>query len=172
IHYLTDRLMREAGADPATISKEEVPQIPVRMQMLAEGQLDAATLPEPLTTLAVKSGGRVILSDAKSLAGLSVLEFRSDFLRDHRDTVKRFVRAHDKAVEEVNRKRNAYRALLADKARLPDSVKETFPVPSFPSAHVPSEEDVRKAMEWMVENKLVPRSIAYKDLVDSGFVQR
>lgn len=172
IEYLTDRLLREADLDPGLITKEEVPQIPLRMQMLAQGQLDAATLPEPMATLAVQSGGRVILSDRRSLAGLSVLEFRSDFLGQQKDAVRRFVRAHERAVEAVNRNPERYRALLADKARLPESVKETFHVPSFPQAQVPSQEDVRQAMDWMVEKKLVPRSLPYSDLVDESFVRQ
>ncbi|MBI2919088.1 MAG: ABC transporter substrate-binding protein [Chloroflexi bacterium] len=172
MEYLTDRLLREAGLAPDLITKEEVPQIPLRMQMLAQGQLDAAALPEPLTTLAVQSGGRVILSDRQSLAGLSVLEFRSDFLSQQGDAVRRFVRAHEKAVETVNHNPDRYRALLADKARLPESVKESFQVPAFPQAQVPSPEDVRQAVDWMVEKKLVPHSIPYADLVDDSFVRR
>jgi NitT/TauT family transport system substrate-binding protein len=48
IEYVTDRLLAESGLRPAQIVKKSVPVIPERYQLLLQGQLKAATLPDPL----------------------------------------------------------------------------------------------------------------------------
>ncbi|MDO8532034.1 MAG: MetQ/NlpA family ABC transporter substrate-binding protein, partial [Dehalococcoidia bacterium] len=154
IEYLTDRLVAEAGVGADAVKKTEVTRIPVRMEMLAKGQVAAATLPEPLTTLAIQAGARVILSDAKSQIGLSVLEFRTETLQDNPEGVRRFVAAHEKAVKAINANRAKYLSLLAQKANLPASLATTFKVPPFPENKVPNAEDINQAQKWMLDKGL------------------
>ena len=57
IEYHLDLYLDEAGLARDSVEKTEVAAIPVRMELLSQGQLDAAVLPEPLITLAVNAGG-------------------------------------------------------------------------------------------------------------------
>lgn len=171
IDYITDELLKGAGMGPRDVQKVSVPAIPVRMQMLIQGQLDAATLPEPLATLAVSSGGRVVLDDSRERLGLSVLQFRTEVVKQQKDAVKRFVRAHERAVKAVNANPEQYRGLLVEKARLPDAVKGTFPVPAFPESSVPSRADVQRAVGWMSAAGLLPRALSYEQVVDTSFLK-
>lgn len=172
IEYILDRLLTEAGVDPSRVQKVEVSRIPLRMEMLSKGQVDAAVLPEPLTTLAVQQGGRVILDDGQKRIGLSVLEFRTEVLKEKGEAVRRFLRAHRRAVEAINADPEKYRPLLAEKARLPEGLKQTFAVPRFPPWEVPSREDISQAVDWMVGKGLLPRALSYEDLVDSSFLEQ
>lgn len=172
IEYLTDRLLADAGVNPKDVPKTEVTRIPVRMEMLAKGQVAAATLPEPLATLAVQQGARVLLSDAQSQVGLSVLEFRADVLQENPETARRFVAAHEKAVKAINANPAKYLPLLAEKARLPEALAKTFKVPAFPENRVPTPEDINQAQKWMLEKGLLPKAISYTNMVDDRFLGR
>ncbi|MEK7872637.1 MAG: MetQ/NlpA family ABC transporter substrate-binding protein [Chloroflexota bacterium] len=172
IEYLTDRLVAEAGVGADAVKKTEVTRIPVRMEMLSKGQVAAATLPEPLTTLAIQAGARVILSDAKSQIGLSVLEFRTETLQDNPEGVRRFVAAHEKAVKAINANRAKYLPLLAQKANLPASLATTFKVPPFPENKVPNSEDINQAQKWMLDKGLMSKPVSYTNMVDDRFLAR
>lgn len=171
IDYITDELLATAGLSAKDVQKVGVPSIAVRMQMLTQGQLDAATLPDPFATLAVQSGGRVVLSDSDERIGVSVLEFRKEVLEKQKDTVKRLVRAHEKGVKAIKASPEKYRALLVEKARLPDSVKESFPVPAFPENAIPSKADVKRAVDWMMKVRMLPRALSYEQMVDTSYLQ-
>lgn len=171
IDYITDELLKGAGMTPRDVQKVGIPAIPVRMQMLTQGQLDAATMPDPFAALAVASGGRVVADDSAQRIGLSVLEFRTEVLDKQKDAVKRLVRAHEKAVQTIKKDPEKYRALLVEKARLPDAVKDTFPVPGFPENAVPSKADVQRAVDWMVGAGLLPKALTYEQLVDASYVK-
>ena len=54
--------MRKSVLALKTWRRRAIPQIPVRLEMLKSGQIDAATLPEPLASVAVKAGATVISS--------------------------------------------------------------------------------------------------------------
>lgn len=172
IEYITDRLLADAGVNPRDVPKTEVSRIPVRMEMLAKGQIPAATLPEPLATLAIQQGARVLLSDAQSKVGLSVLEFRAEVLQENPEAVRRFVAAHEKAVKAINANPEKFLPLLAEKARLPASLQKTFRVPPFPENRVPSSDDVNQAEKWMMERGLLPKAISYSNMVDDRFLGR
>ncbi|MDP2744130.1 MAG: MetQ/NlpA family ABC transporter substrate-binding protein [Dehalococcoidia bacterium] len=171
IDYITDELLGTAGLSAKDVQKVGVPSIAVRMQMLTQGQLDAATLPDPFATLAVQSGGFVVLSDSAERIGVSVLEFRKEVLEKQKDAVKRLVRAHEKGVKAVNASPEKYRALLVEKARLPDVVKESFPVPAFPENAIPSKADVKRAVDWMMKVRMLPRALSYEQMVDTSYLQ-
>lgn len=171
IDYITDELLKGVGMTAKDVQKVGIPSIAVRMQMLTQGQLDAATLPDPFAALAVASGGRVVLADGEQRIGLSVLEFRTEALDKQKDAIKRLVRAHEKAVATVKKDPEKYRALLVEKARLPDAVKDTFPVPAFPENAIPSRADVQRAVDWMVGAGLLPRALTYEQLVDASYVK-
>jgi len=56
IEYVTDRLLTDQGFAPEEINKIEVKKMPIRMQMLLGGSVPAATLPEPLASIAAGQG--------------------------------------------------------------------------------------------------------------------
>ena len=58
IEYLTDRLLQAEGFSANEIETIAVPKIPDRMALLGNGELKAAMLPEPLSSLAELGGAR------------------------------------------------------------------------------------------------------------------
>ena len=61
IEYVTDRLLQHAGIPENAIRKASVPSIPERYQLLLQGRLQAATLPDPLAQSAMASGAVLLI---------------------------------------------------------------------------------------------------------------
>ena len=165
IEYSTDRLLQLAGVAGADIAKTEVTKIPVRMEMLVKGQIEAATLPEPFASLAVKQGAHIIVDDRLSGVGQSTITFRKELAVDKPDAVKRLLRAYERAVERINASPGTYRALMVEKAKVPDPLRDSFVVPPFPKAQVPTRQEVDSVVSWMVEKGLLAKPIGYEMLV-------
>lgn len=171
IEYLTTELLRGAGFADEEIVYVEVPQIPVRVELLAQGQVAAATLPEPLTTLATTLQGGTLLADDSAAAFVpTVIVFRQDTLAAQPDAVRAFLRAYERAVAALNTDAEAYRDVLIANIRVPEPLQATYPVPTFFAARVPTSEQVGLVTDWMLERGLLDAAPAYEDFVDDSFL--
>ncbi len=171
IEYLTTELLRGAGFADDEIVYLEVPQIPVRVELLAQGQVAAATLPEPLTTLATQLQGGTLLADDSAAAFVpTVIVFRQETLADKPAAVEAFLRAYERAVAALNADADAYRDVLNANIRVPEPLQAAYPVPTFFPASVPTAEQVALVSDWMVERGLLAEAIVYDDLVDGAFL--
>lgn len=172
IEYATDRLLQGAGLAAADISKTEVTKIPVRAEMLAKGQLQAATMPEPLASLAVQQGAKIVTDDSKTGTGKSVVSFSQGAIAKNAEAIKRFLVAYEKGVDAINANPEKYRNLMVDKAKVPDSLRATLKVPAFAKAQLPTQADEDDVVKWMVDKKLLEKPIPYDRMIATGLLSR
>lgn len=165
IEYVLDRMMAQAGVEAAKIAKTEIRAIPIRYQMLMADKVRLAVLPEPLATKAQSEGAKVLADDRNLDVTLTVLALKSDLVRKYPDLIVRFSRAYGKAVDAINRNPNAFKELLAQKTQFPPSLKQTYMVPSFPSAQRPQKKDVASVQEWLLERRLITKARTYESVV-------
>jgi NitT/TauT family transport system substrate-binding protein len=172
IEYLTDRLVTAWGLPADQIAIEEVSAIPVRFELLMEGQLKAALLPDPLAQAAIAGGGSLIVDDTQFTEySQSVLAFTAASLEAKPDTVRAFLRAWNKAVEDLNQDPNAYRDVLVEKTRVPPNIQGTYNVPKFPKNEITTEAEWNDVVDWAVEKGLLDEPVPYNRAVDSSFLQ-
>ncbi len=168
--YVLDGLMAEAGVPADKVKKEVVAKVPVRFELLMNGKLEAAALPEPFLSLAVAQGA-VLFADDTSGANLTqtVLGVSDKYLAmpDGMLTAKKLLEVWDQAVDLINADPNAYRALLVDKARLPEPLKDTYAVNTYPKAAPPTQAEVDAVLAWMKTKKLLKAEVSYADLVQA-----
>jgi NitT/TauT family transport system substrate-binding protein len=171
IEYLTDRMLEQAGLAPDQIVVEEVSAIPVRFELLMNGQLPAATLPDPLASGAI-AGGAVNVIDDTSVPDLSqsILAFSTEALETKPGAVRRFLLAWEMAVAELNSNPDAYRDLLIEKGRVPESIQGTFGMPPFPEAGVPSEAQLADVVAFLIAKGTVANEVPYEWMVDDSFL--
>ena len=172
IEYVTDSLLAGAGLRSAEIAYNPIPDMGLRLSSLVESQIPAATLPEPMASLAIKQGSRPILDDSRSTVGQSVLTFGNAVIAKKPATLKRFLAAYEQGVKALNSTPAKYNDLLIDKGRVPAPVKDSFTMPPFPVASVPTDAEVNAVMVWMVSKKLVANSIPYAGMVDDSLLPR
>lgn len=173
IDYLTDRMLEEEGFAPEDIQTTSIPSLTDRMTLLNSGQLDAAMLPEPMTSLAVQQGAVVVLDDsAYPHYSNSTIAFRKDVLDQRPDDVRGFLAAIEDAVNAINANPAKYQSLLADMKVLPAPLQGSFEVPAFVTAGVPSEEQFQDVLAWTKAKGLMTRDLAYGDCVNASFLPK
>ena len=171
IEYVTYRLLEAEGLQPSDITVTEVSAIPVRFELLMNGQLQAATLPDPLAQGAIAGGARLIVDDSSHTEiSQSVLSFRMETLQRKPNTVRKFLLAWEKAVKEINAHPEAYRDLLIEQGRVPESIQGTYTMPPFPVGRIPTEAQVQDVVRWLQGKGLIQREISYQELVDTSFM--
>jgi NitT/TauT family transport system substrate-binding protein len=172
IQYLNDRLLTAWGMSPDQIAIEEVSAIPTRFEMLMNGQLQAALLPDPMGQAAIAAGATLVIDDATIPEySQSVLAFSRASLESKPDTVRAFLRAWNKAVADINKDPNAFRDVLIEKTRVPESIQGSYNVPPFPENEITTETEWNDVVQWAQEKGLIKNPVAYKDAIDVSFVQ-
>lgn len=171
IEYATDKLMQSAQLSEEDIKKEIVPQIPLRLEMLQSGKVDAATLPEPMATLAVKNGAVVIDSTAKHGINPGVLAFTSKSIKDSTKEIFAVYSAYNEAVEYINNEPiENYVDILVKEVGFPEDMKDNIVLPTFTKAEMSKEKDITEVIDWLTSKNLIKSSFEFKDLIDNQFV--
>lgn len=169
IHYVTEKLLLENGFAPEEIKTISIPQIPLRFENLINGTIKAATLPEPLLSLAVAKGGTVVLNDAEAKRNYSqsVIVFREDAVREKADAIKRFFVAYNMAVIDIKEDPEAYKELLATEANLPPEIKDSWKVITFSPAQAPGRAEVEDVVDWLLEKGFISKPVSYEEIVNT-----
>ncbi|NTW72402.1 MAG: ABC transporter substrate-binding protein [Eubacteriaceae bacterium] len=150
------------------IEKINIPKMPARLEMLKSGQIDAATLPEPLATLAVMDGSKEIGSNVDLGIYPGVILFKSDFLNSNPDSMAKFYRAYDKTVKYINENGlESHFALINEKLSFPESVIKKFSDIKYGAAVLPSEENVASAMDWLYKKEFIKEKFTYDQMTYS-----
>lgn len=172
IEYITDRMLEGSGLPAEQIAIEEISAIPVRFEQLMSGQIQAATLPDPLAQGAIAGGAKLIVDDSDfPQYSQSVLVFGTDAVEAKPNTLRKFVIAWNKAVSELNDNPAAYEDLLIEKGRVPESIQGSFAMPPFPKNEITGEGEWADVVGWLLEKDLISREIPYQDAVDSSFLE-
>ncbi len=172
IEYVTERLLAEQGFSGTEIRTIDVKKMPIRMQMLLAGNVQAATLPEPLASIALGKGARLLVSDANSTTSLSqtVIVFRQQVLAEKKAAVAAFFQAYDQAVSAINARPEQYRSLFVDKGRIPPDLAPTYPIPRYPAPAPFSRTLYAPVKDWLVSKHLLAADLDYEQMVATDFM--
>src|SRR6266498_4708686 len=171
IEYVTDRLLQANGFTSDEIKTIAVPKIPDRMALLASGELKAGVLPDPLASLAIAQGAVVVLNDsAHPEYGFSVISFRKEVIDTNPEAVKAFLAAIEEATDLIDADPSKFTNLLSDKGLVPPPLVQSFKVPLFPRAGVPTEEEWNDALAWAKEKGILTADISYANSVNGSLL--
>lgn len=172
IEYVTDRIAAEAGLDGNAINKTVIPQIPARLEMLQNGKIAAATLPDPLATVAIKNGGKVINTSDQLGINPGVMLFTVKAVNEKEKEIQAMYRAYNKAVDYLAREpMENYIDLIIEKAGFPKDVKGALVLPKYKKATAPQPKDIEEVINWLQAKNLIKQKYQYTDLVDTRFVR-
>ncbi|MCR5175791.1 MAG: ABC transporter substrate-binding protein [Anaerovibrio sp.] len=166
IEYVTDQITVSNSMKEDSINKVVIPQIPTRLEMLQNGKLAAATLPEPMGSIAVANGCHFVTDSEQLGINPGVMMFTSKSLKDKQNEIKAFYRAYNKAVKYLNEHpQDEYIDLIIQKSGFPEIAKTALKLPVYHEAGLPSEKDVADCMKWMHTKGLIKQEYSYKDVV-------
>lgn len=169
MHYTADMLLKEAGVNPAEVTYANTPNIPVRFEALMSGQLEAAVLPDPLLSLAIAKGAKLLASDVNAKVNLtqSVITFRTQAIQEKADSLTGFFRAYNKAVADIKADPNSFKEVLVKQANLPQEIVQAYQVVPFSPAQPPKQEDVERVVEWLMEKQILKSQLTYQQIVNT-----
>jgi len=170
IEYISTRILASEGIDRKSTHFIEARKIPIRLQMLLSGQVPGATLPEPLVSLAVQKGGRVLADDTGKNLSAIILAFRTDMLTRHPDSIRKFMTAIAAAGDFINHDPEAARPVMNTYCRIPRSLQKTFPVPRIPAVQLPGPHQVRDVAGWLQSKKLMETDMTYDRIIADGYL--
>lgn len=166
IEYVIDRILEKNNMGDDSVNKVVIPQIPTRLEMLQNGKLAAATLPDPMGLIAIGNGGRQLASAAELKLNPHIMMFTSESIQNKNEQVKAFFRAYDRAVKYLNETDpSEYMDLVIQKAGLPESSKGVFELPKYSNAAAPAKQDVVDCVDWLVKKGLIEEIYDYSDMV-------
>lgn len=163
--YVIDRVLANAGFRAADIKTIEIKKIPLRMELLLAGKIQAAALPDPLLAFAQSQGARLIVDDTNSLPttggrvqnlSQTVLVMSSPFRAKNRAAMSELLAVLGEAVTKVNAAPETFRQLLVDKAKLPAPIAKTYKINVYPQPQAPTKEEVDAVLSWMLAKGLIP----------------
>jgi NitT/TauT family transport system substrate-binding protein len=141
------------------------------MALLSSGELEAATLPDPLSSLALQGGARVVVDDtAHPEYGNSLVSFRAAFVESSPEAVRSFLAALERAVETVNADKTRWSSVLTERGLVPAPILGSYEVPDFPTASVPTEAQFADVLAWAQAKQLVSGDVPYSQSVDASYL--
>lgn len=171
IEYITDRLLQAEGLSPEEIKTVAVPKIDVRMNLLASGELKAATLPDPFSSLALQQGAVLVTDDTKHPEyGYSTIAFRKKVIDEHPEAIRAFLAAIEEAVAMINADPAKWEGLLVEQKLIPAPLVGSYKYPPFPTASVPSQAQWDDVLAWMKGKGLVDKDVSYTDSVTTAYL--
>jgi NitT/TauT family transport system substrate-binding protein len=164
--YVLDGLMH-AHKRSWTVKKRYVQSAQERYDLLVQGNVKAAILPEPYLSLAIRQRAHLIVDDTKGRnLSQTVLVFSDSFLATPggASAVDRLMGAWDSGSSNVNSRRKIFRPLLAEKARLPVPLKEHYRMSSYPHHQLPTRQEISDVLTWMQGKGLLRSKPTYADM--------
>lgn len=165
IEYAVDSILASEGLKPDEIKKISIPKMPVRMEMLENGTLKGACIPQPLAAVAESKGARVIATAKQAGLAPSVMVFNTASIIGNENEFKKMYRAYNKAVDMLNRDPEVLDETIIDKAKFPAEVKDVIKLPQYGEASPPDKKDVENVLKWMKEKGLLIIDFKYEEMI-------
>lgn len=165
VEYVIDSLLNRRGIRVDEVKKVEVKKIPLRYQMLMEGKLKTAILPEPLASLAIFQGAKKLAGDYGLKGTQVILVFQDSILQSERETLVRLRRAYGQSIRMINEDPQRWRDLLVQKGRLPPIIKDVYQLNPFSEVSLPDPQDIQAIKTWMEGKGFETSKLSYSSLV-------
>lgn len=168
IEYSLDKILESAGLSPDDVTKEEVPSIPTRLELVRNNQSDAAILPEPFVTIGIASG----LTPLATAEPIGMTAFFQNAIDEKSAEIKAFYQAYNDAVEYLNtHSTDEYIDLIIERIGFPEELRDQINLPEFKKNSLPSDEKIQSAFDWLRNRDLLTTDLQPSDVVSDIAVQ-
>ena len=167
--YWCQRMTSGSGLDLSQIFRPQVNDICLRADMLRNGLLDAAMLPEPYATWAAMEGHkRIRRTDGNDVCNaLWVTPYSKGDSKSHEALAKTFARIYQEAIDRMTRDAQAdtIRAILTSEYGLPPLLADTIQLPEMPKPRQVTEQEMETVAGWLREQNRLPKNYSTQDFL-------
>ncbi len=171
IDYLYTQMTKANNLASDYFQIEDIRAIPMRLQLLMAGEIDAALLPEPLVSTLEASGAKVIFDDTSLTEPLAVIALRKEIVEKSNENVEAFRNALKKAAADINNPSNKdkYLNMMIENNLLSPKVKDSYALIQFDldrlPNYLPTSEELDAYITWMQEKNILKNKVAYEDVI-------
>ncbi len=171
IDFCIDMALLSKGLSEADIKKTEINKIPLRLEMMMKGDVQATALPDPFITIASGNGCSVI-TDMKELGyQVTGIAFSQDAIDSKKEAIKAFYKSYNQAVEYIKTHSiEDIRDILIQEVGFPENLIEKVKLPDYTQAHSPNPEDIKITTHWLRSKDLIPANFS-PAILDTQFVE-
>ena len=172
IDFATDEVSKALGlADQ--IEKVAIPQMPVRLEMLGAGELQMATLPEPLASTAVIGGGEKVKGTLDLTLKPGVFIATETAINEKTEALKMLYEGYNQAVVYINEtEQSEYIQLFVDQLGFPPVLVEVYDFPTLNPATVSDQTTFERVLAWMQEKALTESDYTFDALSTDAFLPK
>ena len=171
IDFCTDRVLQEANIALSDVDKVEINKIPLRLEMLRNGRIDATVLPDPFVTIALESGNKNIIDIKDMDLRVTGIVFHDKIIAEKEAAIKSFYRAYNLAIELINTQpSSSFEDLLIAEIGVPAELVSKIELPTFTKAQLPQEKDLQKVEQWLKEKELVTADFDISTLIAASLL--
>lgn len=171
IDFCTDLVLQEANLTPNDVDKVEINKIPLRLEMLRNGKVDATMLPDPFATIALQDNNINIVDIQEMDVHITGIAFHEEMIEQKKKAIESFYRAYNEAVAFINsQSASHFYPLLISEIGVPADIVSKIKLPNYSPAQVPEDADLKKVEQWLKSKSLVTsdfeiNSLIYSDLI-------
>lgn len=171
IDFCTDWVLKDAEIELSDVEKVEINKIPLRLEMLRNGKIDATMLPDPFVTIALEAGNKGIVDIQDMDLRVTGIAFHDEVIVEKGEALKSFYRAYNQAVDLLNlQPASAFNDLLVREIGAPYELVSNIKLPTYTKSQLPQEKDLQKVDQWLKAHKLVAPDFDISTLIAVEFI--
>lgn len=171
IDFCTDRVLQEANIALSDVDKVEINKIPLRLEMLRNGRIDATMLPDPFVTIALEGGNKKVIDIKEMDLRVTGIVFHDDVIAEKEAAIKSFYRAYNLAIKLINTQpTSSFYDLLIAEVGVPSELVSKIELPTFTKGQLPQERDLQKVGQWLKAKDLVPADFDINTLIATNLI--
>ena len=161
VDYTTDFIIKTAGILPQQVNRPEIDNIPLRLLMLENGQIDASLFPDPYATIAMSNGHKSLTSTSELNISVTGTVFSIKLLQ-----------GYNLGVDYIqNHPTDSLKEILIEEIGIPEALAGIIALPQYTHASLPSMDDLEKCASWLIEKNIIHKSFQYANVIDSSYIQ-
>lgn len=171
IDFCTDLVLQQANIALEDVEKVEINKIPLRLEMLRNGKIDATMLPDPFATIALTGGNKNVIDIDDMDLRVTGIAFHDEVIADKEEGIESFYRAYNMAIELIKSQPvSTFESLLITEVGFPAEFVGNIQLPNYTLTQLPQEKDLERVEEWLKAKDLVPSNFDINTLIATGLI--
>ena len=171
IDFCTDLVLQQANIAQDDVDKVEINKIPLRLEMLRNGKIDATMLPDPFTSIALASGNKSVIDINELDLRVTGIAFHDEVIAEKENAIKSFYKAYNSAIELLNSQpTSTFESVLISEIGFPAEFVGNVQLPNYTMAQLPQPKDLERVELWLKAKNLVPSDFDINTLIATGLI--
>ena len=171
IDFCTDLVLQKANIPLEDVVRVEINKIPLRLEMLRNGKIDATMLPDPFATIALQDGNGSIIDIREMDVHITGIAFHENVIEQKGEAIRSFYRAYNEAVALINSLPTThFNSLLIYDIGFSEDLVSNIKLPNYSIAQLPNESDLEKVSQWLKSKSLVSNDFDISTLISSELI--